>query len=127
MRATTSLVAVLLLVAVAGARPASAAPGDPRPLVQATRGGEQLPEDALEIQVVEREGERNVLMVRNRTPFLVLIYVHGIRMGWLRPYATGILRGLATGYHNVYAHSRWGSAHWGPRVMWVPSRWTLFR
>lgn len=127
MRATSSLIAASLLITVAGARPAAAQSPADSPRIEATSPGQQLPEDALEVKVIDREGDRSVLMVRNRTPFLVLIYVHGIRMGWLRPYATGVLRGLGTGYHNVYAHSRWGSAHWGPRPLWVPSRWTLFR
>ena len=97
------------------------------PVVEAQATGQQLPDDALEVKVIGKEGDRAVMMVRNRTPFLVLVYVRGVRMGWLRAYRTGIIRGLPVGYHRVYAHSRWGSTHWGPRAMWIPSRWTLFR
>jgi hypothetical protein len=81
----------------------------------------------VDVRVVPGEAGRNVLTIRNRTPFVVFIYVRGIRSGWLRGYATGLIRGLKVGYHNVYAHSRWGNAYWGPRLVWVPSRWTLWR
>ena len=81
----------------------------------------------IDVRVVPGAAGRNVLTIRNRTPFVVFIYVRGIRSGWLRGYATGLIRGLKVGYHNVYAHSRWGNAYWGPRLVWVPSRWTLWR
>ena len=89
--------------------------------------GKTLPQDALSVEVIGKEGDRAILRVRNRTPFLVLVYVRNVRMGWLRGYRTGIIRGLRPGYHRVYAHSRWGSTYWGPRLLWIPSRWTLYR
>ena len=67
------------------------------------------------------------LVVRNRTPYVVILYVGGIRVGWLRGYRSGKIRGLRPGYHQLYAHSRWGSTSWGPRRLWLPGRWTLQR
>jgi hypothetical protein len=84
-------------------------------------------EDALDIEVLAYEGDRAVLKVRNRTPFLVVLYIKGVRVGWLKPYKTGVMRGLRAGYHRVYAHSRWGSSYWGPRRVWVPGHWNLYR
>lgn len=83
--------------------------------------------DAIEVLSVEREGDRDILRVRNRTPFIVIVYVHGVRLGWLRPFRTGLLRGLRRGFHRLYAHSRWGSFYWGPRSIWVPGTWSLYR
>ena len=129
MRATSTVVAAVLAIAVlvGSSNRAVAEPKTNAPAVKATASGQQLPADALEVKMIGKEGDRGIFMVRNRTPFLVLVYVRGVRMGWLRAYRTGIIRGLPVGYHRVYAHSRWGSTHWGPRLLWVPSRWTLYR
>ena len=130
MKTTTLVTAAVLSCAVLAGRAshaAAAAGEEPLVVAEATAAGARLPDDALEVKLISKEGDRGVLMVRNRTPFLVLVYIRGIRVGWLRAYRTGIIRGLVTGYHNVYAHSRWGSMHWGPRQMWIPSRWTLYR
>lgn len=83
--------------------------------------------DALEILDVKEEGERMTLRVRNRTPFIVIVYIYGRRVGWLRPFRTGNIRGLRRGFHRLYAHSRWGSFYWGPRSTWVPGSWSLYR
>ena len=83
--------------------------------------------DGLEINVVKEEGDRWLLRVRNRTPFIVILYIHGHRIGWLRPFRTGRIRGLRRGFHRLYAHSRWGSTYWGPRSVWVPGTWSLYR
>lgn len=80
----------------------------------------------LKLDVV-RYGAEPVLRVRNRTPFIVILYVQGVRVGWLRPLRTGRMRGLKRGYHRVYAHSRWGTVAWGPRSIWVPGSWNLNR
>jgi hypothetical protein len=72
-----------------------------------------------------REMGHQVLRVRNRTPFIVEIYVGGLRVGWLRPYRSGVLRGLRRGHHRLYAHTRWGTMAWGPRSMAVPGTWSL--
>ena len=73
------------------------------------------------------EPQDKILRVNNRTPFIVVLYIQGKRVGWLRPYNTGVLRGLPAGNHKVYAHSRWGSTYWGPKNVRVPGTWTLFR
>jgi hypothetical protein len=89
--------------------------------------GDNLPANAISVEEIEQEGDRMVLRVRNRTPFIVIIYIHGHRIGWLRPFRTGRLRGLRRGFHRLYAHSRWGSFYWGPRSVWVPGTWSLYR
>ncbi|MFH1132030.1 MAG: hypothetical protein V1754_11890 [Pseudomonadota bacterium] len=88
---------------------------------------QQLSSDAIDVEVMSDGKDRSILQVRNRTPFVVLLYVHGVRVGWLRPYRTGTIRGLRAGYHRVYAHSRWGSVYWGPKRVWVPGNWNLYR
>lgn len=103
--------------------PISAATPDPKAGGTATR----LNDDALDVSVIGYEGDRAVLKVRNRTPFLVVLYIKGVRVGWLKPSKTGVMRGLRAGYHRVYAHSRWGSSYWGPRRVWVPGHWNLHR
>ena len=83
--------------------------------------------DALEIVSIEEEGDRMMLRIRNRTPFICIVYIYGRRVGWLRPFRTGLIRGLRRGFHRIYAHSRWGSFYWGPRSVWVPGTWSLYR
>lgn len=85
--------------------------------------------DASPIEVLEiiEEGDRSTLRIRNRTPFITIVYIHGVRVGWLRPFRTGRMRGLKRGFHRLYAHSRWGSFYWGPRSIWVPGTWNLYR
>lgn len=66
-----------------------------------------------------------VLKVHNRTSFVVILHIGGVRVGWLRPQRTGVIRGLASGYHELYAHSRYGSISWGPKEIWIPGDWNL--
>jgi len=70
-------------------------------------------------------GGRQRLRVRNRTPFVVLIYVRNLRIGWLKPFATTVIRGFRPGRHRLYATSRYGSASWGPKGVYVPGNWTV--
>jgi len=90
-----------------------------------TADGTKLPDDAIVIEEVIRDGDRGVLRVRNRTPFIIMVYVGGVRIGWMRPYRIGRIRGLMNGYHRLYAHSRYGTTSWGPRSIWVPGTWNL--
>jgi hypothetical protein len=83
--------------------------------------------DALDVRVVAQEHDRTILRIRNRTPFMIYIYIHNVRVGWVQPYRTGLMRGLRVGYHRLYAHSRFGSVYWGPRRIWVPGNWNLYR
>jgi hypothetical protein len=69
---------------------------------------------------IEVEADRGLLRVRNTTPFIMLLYVAKVRVGWVKPFRTEVLRGLRDGYHRLYAHSEYGSASWGPRSVWVP-------
>jgi hypothetical protein len=73
------------------------------------------------------DSEHIALRVRNKTPFVIIIYVQGKRVGWLKPQNTGVMRGLKRGSHEVYAHSRWGTTYWGPKKLWIPGTWTLYR
>ena len=78
------------------------------------------------VEKVAREAERDgLLQVNNQTPFIMIIMVDGVRVGWMRPYRTAIVRGLSTGYHALYAHSQYGTMSWGPRDAWVPGNWNL--
>jgi len=70
-------------------------------------------------------GGRAVLRLRNRTPFLVTVYIGGVRSGWIKPFRTERFTGLAGGYHRVYVASHYGSASWGPRRVFVPGVWNL--
>ena len=77
------------------------------------------------VEEIVRDGDRALLRVRNRTPFMVIMHIAGVRVGWMRPYRTGLIRGLVPGYHKLYAHSRFGSMSWGPSEIWVPGTWNL--
>ena len=87
--------------------------------------GTQMEGAPFTIEEIVRDGDRALLRVRNRTPFMVIMHIGGVRVGWMRPYRTGLLRGLAPGYHKLHAHSRFGSMSWGPREIWVPGTWNL--
>ncbi len=80
---------------------------------------------ALSAIEVLQDTSRNVLKIRNQTPFMVIVYISGIRIGWMKPYRIGTIRGLKSGYHKLYAHSRNGSTSWGPREIWVPGSWNI--
>ncbi len=101
----------------------------PAPRVQApslAADGAWTPgESPFTVEEIVRDGDRALLRVRNRTPFMVIMHIGGVRVGWMRPYRTGLLRGLVPGYHKLYAHSRFGSMSWGPREIWVPGTWNL--
>jgi hypothetical protein len=86
---------------------------------------EKLPDDAITIEEIARDGDRTLLRVQNRTPFIVIVYVGGVRIGWVRPYRKGLIRGLMRGHHRLYAHSRYGTTSWGPRFIWIPGTWNL--
>jgi len=61
-----------------------------------------------------------LLKIKNSTPFILQIYIAGIRVGWIKPFRTEVLKGLRTGYHQVYSHSEYGTMSWGPRTARVP-------
>jgi len=65
------------------------------------------------------------LRLRNRTPFMVSVYIGGVRSGWIKPFRTELFRGLKSGYHQVYVASHYGSTSWGPRRVHVPGTWNL--
>lgn len=65
------------------------------------------------------------LRLRNRTPFLLTVYIGGVRAGWIKPFRTELFRGLKSGRHKVYVASHYGSASWGPRRIEVPGTWNL--
>lgn len=111
----TMVAAGMLVGTVFMASPATASP----------ETGVILSESPVTVEEVIQEGDRNVLKVKNRTPFIVILNVGGVRVGWMRPYRTGIIRGLTPGYHKLYAHSRYGTMSWGPRDVWVPGNWNL--
>ena len=93
--------------------------------VMASPAGVQLPDDAIAIEGIVKDGDRALLRIRNRTPFVLIVYIGGVRVGWMRPYRVGLMRGLLAGYHRMYAHSRYGTTSWGPRAVWVPGTWNL--
>lgn len=66
-----------------------------------------------------------MLHLRNNTPFLMVVYVAGVRVGWIRPFRVEPFRGLKVGYHRLLARSEYGSAAWGPREVQVPGSVSL--
>lgn len=74
---------------------------------------------------VEVEVKGNVLRIRNRTPFLVSVYVGGIRAGWIRSFRTELFSGLKPGRHKLFVASHYGSVSWGPSKILVPGTWNL--
>jgi len=72
-----------------------------------------------------RSSKSGVLRLRNRTPFMVTVFIGGVRSGWIKPFRTEIFNGLRSGYHKVYVASHYGSASWGPRRIRVPGVWNL--
>jgi hypothetical protein len=74
----------------------------------------------LSVEEVAREANRGVLKIKNTTPYILTIFVHGIRAGWIKPYRTETFKGLRDGLHRMYAVSEYGSAAWGPREVRVP-------
>ena len=124
--ASASAFTALLLGASLAALLASPAPAGRRLLARAAPGEVGLSSGpAVSVEQVAAQADRGVLKVRNRTPFIVILYIGGIRVGWMRPYRVGTIRGLVPGYHRLYAHSRYGSMAWGPRDVWVPGTWNL--
>jgi len=65
------------------------------------------------------------LRIYNRTPYILTVYVAGVRAGWIKPFRTAVFNGLKGGYHRVYVASHYGSASWGPRRQLVPGSWSL--
>jgi hypothetical protein len=125
--AVASVVTVALLALTVGSitfapRSVTADPGKVT-LVENGVALEKTP--GVSVEQVATEGERNMLQVNNNTPFIIIVYIGGIRIGWMRPYRTGLIRGLMTGYHRLYAHSQYGTTSWGPRDAWIPGTWNL--
>ena len=72
-----------------------------------------------------RGAGESALRLRNRTPFMLTVYIGGVRSGWIKPFRTELFRGLKSGLHKVYVASHYGSASWGPRRIQVPGAWNL--
>jgi hypothetical protein len=117
-----SVVCVALLVGSFTLTPGGISMASPK--VVAT-GVEGTPQDVVTVEEVAREGERNMLQINNQTPFIVIVYIGGVRLGWMRPYRVGLIRGLMVGYHRLYSHSQYGTTSWGPRDVWIPGTWNL--
>ncbi len=79
----------------------------------------------LAIEDVEHEQDRGVLRIRNNTPFILTIYIAGMRAGWIKPFRTELFRGLKDGIHTLHALSQYGSAFWGPEKLDVPGTWNV--
>jgi hypothetical protein len=121
----TSRIAVASLLtivscAISGGGLALARPAKPvgGPAVQGT----DVP---ISVEDVARESDRNVLQINNQSPFIVILYVGDVRVGFIHPYRSAFIRGLLAGYHKLYAHSQYGTTSWGPRDTWVPGSWNL--
>jgi hypothetical protein len=69
--------------------------------------------------------EQTVLRIMNGTPFIVQIFVEGVRVGWLRPFRTELFRGLKPGKHKVFASSEYATTHVGPVAVDVPGAWNV--
>lgn len=117
---------ICLLIAASLLCPASAGATFP-PSRRTVAEADSAPQPLIAVEQRFTQDGKAVLRVRNLTPFIVFIYVQDLRVGWLRGYRTGVIRGLRLGYHKVYAHSRWGNMHWGPRRLWIPTQWSLYR
>ncbi len=91
------------------------------------RGERSAARTAPPISVAEvvKETERGVLQINNQSPFMVILYVGEVRVGFIHPYRSAFIRGLPAGYHKLYAHSQYGTTSWGPRDTWVPGTWNL--
>ena len=82
-------------------------------------------DQAISIEEVIQDGDRVVLRIKNRTPFILIIYIAGVRVGWLRPQRVALMRGISRGYHKLHAHTRYGTTAWGPKEIWVPGTWNI--
>jgi len=66
-----------------------------------------------------------VLRIKNRTPFIINIYIGGVRSGWIKPFRTEVFKGLKVGKHKLYAITHYGSSFWGPMKIGVPGALNL--
>lgn len=74
------------------------------------------------VEEVAREAERGVLRIKNSSPFILQVYVAGIRIGWIKPFRSELFKGLRDGVHRIYLHSEYGTVAWGPRQVQVPGQ-----
>jgi hypothetical protein len=65
------------------------------------------------------------LRIKNRTPFLINVFIGGVRSGWIKPFRTEVFKGLKAGRHKLYAITHYGSSYWGPSKIDVPGQWNL--
>jgi hypothetical protein len=77
------------------------------------------------LESVANEADRAVLKVQNSTPFILTIYVAGIRAGWIKPFRTVSFKGFKAGQHKFYAFSQYGTTSWGPEEITIPGKWNL--
>lgn len=120
LASTVAVMVCTLIVATVAPRDVEA-----KQVVIKKASGKRLPDNAITIEEIRKDGDRAILKVRNRTPFMIIVYIGGVRIGWMRPYRVGLIRGLMGGHHRMYAHSRYGTTSWGPRFVWIPGRWNL--
>jgi hypothetical protein len=109
-----------LVGAVAALAPALSAPPF-APALAAPRARAPL----ASVETVAAGADRGPLRIRNQTPFIVIVYLGGIRSGWVRPFKTQVFSGMKDGYHRVYAHSQYGSHAFGPQSVWVPGTFNI--
>jgi hypothetical protein len=69
-----------------------------------------------------RSVEGATLRVKNASPFILQVFIGGVRAGWLKPFRTELFNGLRAGTHRVFLHSEYGTVAWGPRDVHVPGQ-----
>ena len=74
------------------------------------------------VEEVAGEADRGVLRITNNSPFILQVFVAGIRVGWIKPFRSELFRGLRDGIHKVYTHSEYGTVAWGPKQVQVPGQ-----
>ncbi len=63
---------------------------------------------------------KGVLRLRNSSPFIIQVFIGGVRVGWVKPFRTELFKGLKGGYHKIYTHTEYGTVAWGPKNVMVP-------
>lgn len=74
------------------------------------------------VEEVAGEAVRGVLRIKNNSPFILQVYVAGIRVGWIKPFRGELFKGLRDGVHKLYLHSEYGTVAWGPKHVNVPGQ-----
>lgn len=84
--------------------------------------GRQLQTRPVSKPYKRRKGDpRNAtLVVKNTTTRTAYVYADGVLLGWTGPRQTHTLRTGEPGYHRVTVRSLFGTAHWGPKDLYIP-------